>query len=131
VVAEVERDLAQIFGAEQVQGLAKLVDREWLVTEHSEPGSVSKDVWEGRKTRTGGGRAAEAFEVRHKVWMSENVSHFLDEECVQEAYTFTAGAPPTAPAQTISSEVARCREQKVPYLSWFSSQRRQVGSEAQ
>jgi hypothetical protein len=81
IVADVEADLAQRFGANNVQGLARLVNREWIMAAHNDrdPGAVSSTAWQAQKVAMGAGERQTAFEMCQKAWKSDKVSDIVFE----------------------------------------------------
>jgi hypothetical protein len=57
-----------------VQGLAKILDIQWLDEPHDDYGNASSEAWEQRKIAVGGGQAQPGLELRAHAWESENVS---------------------------------------------------------
>jgi hypothetical protein len=74
VLEEVTDELAAIFGVENVQGLDRLFEPEWVDSDHADAGNVANEVWNARKVAMGGGQTEVAVEKRRKSWKSENVS---------------------------------------------------------
>jgi hypothetical protein len=74
VAADLEKELAEKYGAAQVSGFSKLIDADWLDSTFADHGNVPETVWNARKVAMGGGKQQPGLEVRPKRWKSENVS---------------------------------------------------------
>jgi hypothetical protein len=121
VLEEVTDELAGIFGAENVQGLDRLFEPDWVDSDHADAGNVAVEVWNAHKVAMGGGQEEVAVEKRRKAWKSDNVS-FLKWFITRRTHLSLARAIGAASSGAISSVAGQEQVDKTPlHLPWFPS----------